>query len=214
MELTIYNQGRCGQNSGIVREKFAEDVLALTPAPDFVLIYIGMNDVINDQFFTPLDLYLAHVAWMIAQARTVGITPVLCTMHFVVENAVYQHHAREKFGAETVNGKMERYNTALRQLAAELQVALADFNAVTNSVTPAEFLSEDGVHLTPAGNALLAQTFFAVIAPQLRGQESIVCVGDSLTYGYQNAGAGSSEGDTYPAMLKRLARGFRERCVS
>ena len=31
----------------------------------------------------------------------------------------------------------------------------------------------------------------------------IVCVGDSLTYGYLNPGAGSAEGETYPAMLRQ-----------
>ncbi|MEI6972537.1 MAG: hypothetical protein WCL44_13595 [bacterium] len=35
------------------------------------------------------------------------------------------------------------------------------------------------------------------------GGETIVCVGDSLTYGYLNPGAGSAEGETYPAMLRQ-----------
>ena len=41
-------------------------------------------------------------------------------------------------------------------------------------------------------------TFFDVIASQLSGKETIVCCGDSLTFGYQNEGAGTSEGETYP----------------
>jgi lysophospholipase L1-like esterase len=53
--VTVHNRGRCGQNSGIARERFEDDVLKPDPKPDYVLIYIGMNDVINDRFFTPLD---------------------------------------------------------------------------------------------------------------------------------------------------------------
>ncbi len=200
--LAVYNKGRCGQNSGIARDTFAADVLNLNPKPDYALIYIGMNDVINDQFFTPLDTYIENLTWMIDQSRKAGIKPVLCTIHHCVESEVYKHHSRDKFGAETVNGKMDRYNAALRKLAADQKVALADFNAVTDRAKQSEFLSQDGVHLTPAGNRLLAKTFYDVIAPQLQGKETVVCCGDSLTFGYQNKGAGSAEGDTYPALLR------------
>ena len=200
----VYNQGRCGQNSGILRSKFDVDVLDLIPKADFVLIFIGMNDVINDKFFTPLDKYIENVTWMIDQARKAGITPVICTMHHVIEEELYKHHSRDKFGAETVNGKMDRYNSALRKLAAEQKVDLADFSAATAKLAPSEFLS-DGVHLTVPGNKLLAKTFFDIIAPRLHGQETFVCVGDSLTYGYLNKGAGTSEGETYPAILRFLS---------
>lgn len=62
----------------------------------------------------------------------------------------------------------------------------------------------DGVHLTPAGNRALAQCFLAAVAGKLRGGETIVCLGDSVTYGAGNRGAGTAEGDTYPAMLRGL----------
>jgi lysophospholipase L1-like esterase len=202
--LVVINNGHCGLNSTLLIKQFQGEALNLKPKPDYVLIYIGMNDVVNDKFFTPLDPYLANVSWMVEQTRKAGITPVLCTMHHVVEAEVYKHHPRVKFGDETVNGKMDRFNKALRKLASEQKVALADFAAITDRMAPSEFLS-DGVHLTRAGNQLLAQTFFGVIAPRLGGHETIVCIGDSLTYGYQNKGAGTAEGETYPAMLKLLS---------
>ena len=201
---TVYNQGRCGQNSGILREKFEADLSVATAKPEFVFIYIGMNDVINDTFFTPLDKYLENVTWMIEHARKAGITPVVCTIHHVIEDKVYKFHSRDKFGDETVNSKMDRYNVAIRKLAAEQKAALADFNAVTNNLAPADFLSDDGVHLSTAGNRLLAKTFHDVVAAQLTGNEKIVCVGDSLTFGFGNPGAGTTEGATYPAMLRLL----------
>lgn len=201
---TVVNSGRCGQNSVIVRDAFSVDVLERRPKPDYVLIYIGMNDVINDRFFTPLDQYIENVRWMIRQSRAAGITPVVCTIHHCVEDKVYKHHPREKFGEETVNGKMDRYNAALKRLAAEEKADLADFNAVTDRTPQSEFLSRDGVHLTALGNKLLAETFFEVIKPRLRGGEVIVCCGDSLTFGFQNPGAGTAEGETYPAKLRML----------
>jgi len=202
--LTVCNRGRCGQNSGVVRERFGEDVLQLDPKPDYVLIYIGMNDVINDRFFTPLAAYIENVSWMVERARAAGIEPVICTIHHCVEEKVYPHHPREKFGEETPNVKMDRYNAALRRLAAEREVALADFGGVTDGTERSAFLSEDGVHLTAGGNVLLARCFLEVIGPRLRGRERIVCCGDSLTYGYGNQGAGTADGETYPAMLRRF----------
>ncbi len=92
-QLTVINNGRCGQNSGIVRDRFAADVLHLSTTPDYVFMYIGMNDA---------------------------------------------------------------------------------------------------------------------IAPELKGMETIVCVGDSLTYGFGNQGAGTAEGDTYPAMLRSVPLGRRK----
>jgi lysophospholipase L1-like esterase len=201
--LTVLNRGRCGQNSKIVREKFHDDVLALTPKPDYVFIYIVATDVINDHFFTTVEEHLGNMAWMVDQARKAGIRPVICTSHHVVESVVYQHHPREKFGRETVNEKIDRYNSALRKFAREQNIGLADFAAASAHVAPSALLS-DGVHLTPQGNKLLAKAFFDVIAPQVQGRETIVCLGDSLTFGYLNKGAGTAEGETYPAVLRRL----------
>ncbi len=203
-ELSVTNVGRCGQNSVVARERFEADVVNAQPKPDYVLIYIGMNDVINDHFFTPLDQYIENVRWMVEQSRNAGVTPILCTIHHIVEEKVFKVHTPDKFAPETPNSKMDRYNTALKKLAEELKVPVADFFAVTEKTPPSEFLSDDGVHLSPSGNKLLAKTFFDVIAPNLRGDEKIVCVGDSLTFGYQNAGAGTADGDTYPAMLKQM----------
>jgi lysophospholipase L1-like esterase len=200
--FTVLNKGSLGQNSESGRTKLAADVLQLKP--DVVLIYIGMNDVINDRFFTTLDRYVENMAWMIDEARQAGIKPVICTMHHCVETNIYKHHAREKFGDETPNTKMDRYNAALRKLATEQHIGLADYDATTRQRALDDYLSSDGVHLSPAGNRLLAKTFFDIIASHLRGQEKIVCYGDSLTYGFGNKGAGTAEGETYPAMLAKL----------
>jgi acyl-CoA thioesterase-1 len=207
MALTVYNKGRCGKNSTNARAKFTDDVLTLSPKPDYVLIYIGMNDVINDHFFVPLDQYIENVKWMVEQSRAAGVKPVLCTIHHVVEEKLYKVHSRDKFGAESANEKMDRYNAAIKKLAAELKVDLADFDAVTSRTPQSQVLSADGVHLTFGGNKLLAKTFWDVIGTKLTGKETIVCVGDSLTFGYGTQGAGTAEGETYPSVLRQMSIG-------
>jgi lysophospholipase L1-like esterase len=205
--LSIFNQGRCGQNSTVARGVYESDLLGRGVKPDFVLIYLGMNDVINHRFFTYLEDFLANMEWMINLATKQGITPVVCSIHHVIEEELYKHHSWEYFLPETVNSKVDRYNAGLKQMLKRQAVALADYQDATGRLDPSAFLSRDGVHLSATGNKLLAKTFFDAIPGDVRSNAAIVCVGDSLTYGYENSGAGTTEGETYPAFLKMMIQG-------
>ena len=57
--------------------------------------------------------------------------------------------------------------------------------------------------LTPAAYALLGQRTFEAIGARVKPGETVVCFGDSLTFGASVKGAGTAEGETYPAALKR-----------
>ena len=59
----------------------------------------------------------------------------------------------------------------------------------------------DGVHYTAAGYALLAEAVTGALAGKIKPGQRIVCFGDSLTFGAGAKGAGTIEGDTYPAKL-------------
>lgn len=202
--FTVYNKGVGGQNTEQGRARFARDVVQLKP--DFVFIYFGLNDALNEPKFVPLDRFTENLKWMVNEARAHHIKPVLCTIHHVLEEPLLKRHKRESYGDEGPNGKIDRYNAAVRSLATSQSVPLADFaKAVAQARrTEPNVISPDGVHLTPAGNRLLAQTFAAVATPRLTGKEVIVCLGDSVTYGAGSKHAGTAEGDTYPGMLRRL----------
>ncbi len=47
--LTVYNKGIGGQNCRQGRKRFDRDVLALKP--DYVFIYFGLNDTLNEPQF-------------------------------------------------------------------------------------------------------------------------------------------------------------------
>ena len=210
--LTVYNKGIGGNNSRAGRARFEKDVLALKP--DFVFIYFGLNDTLNEPAFVPLDQFVDNLTWMVRKARAAGIRPVLCTIHYVKEGPLLKRHKKESYGVEGPNGKIDGYNKAIRTLSRDRAVPLADFCAAvekaqkqprkSNVDEPVEFVSRDGVHLTASGNRLLAQCFAAAVASRLVGNETIVCLGDSVTYGAGVKGAGTADGDTYPAMLRRM----------
>lgn len=201
-QLTVYNKGIGGQNSAQGRARFDKDVLALRP--DYVFIYFGLNDTLNEPAFLPLDKYIANLEWMTERARKAGVKTLICTIHRVAEEPLYKRHKRESYGDEGPNGKITRYNIAIRKLAKEKNVLLADFADVVEKVPEyGRIVSADGVHLTPAGHELLAKVFISVVEKELKGHEKIVCLGDSVTFGAGAKGAGTAEGETYPAFLKR-----------
>lgn len=210
--LTVFNKGVGGQNSRGGRARFERDVVKLKP--DCVFIYFGLNDALNERAYQTCEQFIENLKAMIASARAAGIKPVLCTIHHAGEEALLRRHPREFYGSEGPNGRIDRYNAAIRALAREQKVPLADWGALHASrektkkpgaVEPLQALvSPDGVHLTPAGYALLARCFHDTVAAQLKGAETIVCFGDSVTYGAGVKGAGTIEGDTYPAALRRI----------
>ncbi len=202
-QLTVYNKGIGGQNSAQGRVRFESDVKALKP--DYVFIYFGLNDTLNEPAFLPLARFVSNLQWMAEYSSKNGIKPVLCTIHRVAEEPLLRRHKRESYAEEGPNGKIVRYNAAIRALAGEKKLPLADFyKAVEDAPEYRKIVSADGVHLTPAGYELLAKTFFNAVAKELRGREKIVCLGDSVTFGAGAQGAGSAEGETYPAFLKQM----------
>jgi acyl-CoA thioesterase-1 len=201
--LTVHNKGIGGQNSKQGRARFAKDVVALKP--DYVFIYFGLNDTLNEPAFLSEKEYLENLSWMVDQARTAGIKPIVCTIHRVGEEALMKRHKKESYGAEGPNGKIDRYNKALLVLAREKQLPVADFAGVVAAAgaDAGKIVSADGVHLTPAGYKALADCFFKVVAAEIKGKATIVCLGDSVTWGAGVKGSGTTTGETYPAYLSQ-----------
>ncbi len=158
--LTVYNRGIGGQNSRQGRARFERDVVAMKP--DYVFIYFGLNDALNERALVPLEEFLRNLRWMIERSRQAGIVPVLSTIHAVDEAALLKRHKRETYGDEGPNGRLRRYNAAIHKLVDAERVATADFAAVVARASQATgqgpaadakrpaLVSSDGVHLTPA----------------------------------------------------------------
>jgi acyl-CoA thioesterase-1 len=117
-----------------------------------------------------------------------------------------KRHKKESYGNEGPNGKVERYNKALRALADEKKVPVADFAGVVAAADQqaGKLVSADGVHLTATGYEALAQCFWKVVAGEIKDKTTIVCLGDSVTFGAGVKGAGTTTGESYPACLSRI----------
>ncbi|MBC2602929.1 SGNH/GDSL hydrolase family protein [Puniceicoccus vermicola] len=203
-EVNVVNLGVPSQNSTGGRGDFRREVLS--SGADWVLLYYGLNDTLNERQFVDLPKFIFNLNRIVDLAREDGITPVLCTIHDSNEEALLQRHELEVYGDERPNEKIDRYNQAIREFASEKGVRLADFAKVSQeSDGKIEWLHRDGVHLTAEGNQLLANTFYEVIQPDLENGQIVMCLGDSVTFGSTVSGKGTAEGETYPAFLKQLA---------
>jgi len=194
----VINAGIPGQNSTEGRARFERDVLRHQPS--VLLLYFGGNDALNPGAFVPVEEYVTNMAWMIDEARRHGVVPIVATILYVDAGRLLARH--ETTGSEEPNEVIGRYNRALLTLARDKRVEVADFAQALDAAggtTPA--MSTDGLHLTAAGNRLLAQTFFRALPSDLFRR--IVCLGDSLTYGVPLRTAEQDSDETYPAQLER-----------
>ncbi|WP_407572608.1 GDSL-type esterase/lipase family protein [Deinococcus altitudinis] len=194
----VINAGVPGQNSADGRDRFVHDVLKNQPS--VLLLFFGGNDALNPGAFVPLDEYVANMAWMIDQARSHGIVPVVSTILHVDTARLLARHQTER--SEDPNEVIDRYNRALLHMAHGKRVRVADFmQALDTAGGPTPEMSTDGLHLTAAGNRLLAQTFFQAMPTEW--PRGVVCLGDSLTYGVPLRTAEQDSDETYPAQLKK-----------
>lgn len=204
--LIVQNKGIGGQNSRQGRARFAEDVLALKP--DYVFIFFGLNDTLNEPAFLSETEYIENLGWMVDEARRAEIEPIVCTIHPVGEEPLLKRHEKASYGIEGPNGKIDRYNRAIHKLVTNKEVKVADFaRVVADADQKTPLVSADGVHLTPLGYRALAHCFFNVVAEGIQDEVTIVCLGDSVTWGVGVKGAGTTAGETYPAYLCQILGG-------
>ncbi len=165
-ERTIFitNVGISGHKATDMHQRFARDVLQYQP--NWVTISVGVNDVWHgfDKEHPqgdgprgiPLAQFRTEVSVMVQAAQAAGIQVALFTATVIKENL-----------ASLENQKLVAYNKALREIAKKYHCLLVDQAAAFREIlTPLQtpdmpergVLTNDGVHMLPAGNWLMAQT--------------------------------------------------------
>ena len=142
------------------------DVLDLTPR--VVVIFFGTNDSRVDapKVHVTVDHYVANLRQMITRCAAIQARVVLCTVPPINPEPYFQRHAKAVFDeAGGLSKILEGYRAAVRRLGTELDLPVVDL-AQQLASEPA-WLSADGVHPTPAGNAILAKLIAEKVSPLL-----------------------------------------------
>jgi lysophospholipase L1-like esterase len=145
--IVVLNAGFAGRHAVDDRDRFN---LSLSDArPELLLLMHGAND-------------LQDLAGLSGPALTNGITRTVDAVEDLVRDAAGrgirvmlmtlppENASRPKGGAATFVG---RYNDALKVMGAKKGALVIDVNALL----PLSFVGQDGLHLTEAGNARLAE---------------------------------------------------------
>jgi acyl-CoA thioesterase I len=162
--FVIINSGISGHKSTDMSARFESDVLEYKP--NWVTISVGINDVWHGFYDdhpkgdgprgVPLPLFEEKLSDMIQRAVANNIRVALFTTTVIKEDLVSPE-----------NKKLEAYNNKIRELAKKYNCLLVDQNqAFRSKLLPKQKpgmsisgrLTNDGVHLLPEGNWLMART--------------------------------------------------------
>ena len=209
---TVYNAGRPGDTTVELAARFDRDVAARRP--DLVYLLIGGNDMFYPGHILMPETYRDNLTALaeriLEEARLVLFTIPAFYRPLLIENfpATIDHplSTSERFRRvnEIIRETAERFAVPL--IALDELIQPVDDTAESLVMNEANSGRRDGMHLTENGLQIMAEAAFRVWRGRFAETRTIVCLGDSITYGVYMKGKGTAEVDsaTYPGVLHRL----------
>ena len=205
--VRVINEGVPGESSAEVDDRL--DTALKLYKPQYVVVFVGMNDAANDRKFLSPQQTGHHVDAMIKRSQSFGAKVVVVSVHQPDTVRLMQRHKPEAYGSISPTQRVDTLNDVLRKIARQDHAAFADFHDALQRAGGADIrMSTDGVHLTLKGYALLASTVRNVLPKRIDPASTVLCIGDSLTYGIgvRPPGGSPEATETYPAQLQSLLR--------
>ena len=211
-QITVLNLGIGGYTTSNIRKNTLAKALAAKPAATVLLA--GTNDMLNSNKLATFEEFEHNLRFLVQSLKESGTAVVMNTLPPCSEALLLARHKQEKFGEFSPSERIDRANVIIRKLAADFQCELVDLHKIiADSGAPdsAESLlrnplnvqSRDGVHLRNVGYRLWAKQLALTDAlRKLRPGQTVVCLGDSITYGANLPGAGTTAGDNMPSYLR------------
>ncbi|HEV2711034.1 MAG TPA: SGNH/GDSL hydrolase family protein [Edaphobacter sp.] len=202
--MKVINRGIPGQTTAEIDARTEVELNRYNP--DVVVLFAGMNDAVNDRKFLSPASSRAHLESVIRKCRQQGSRVVLVTVHQPDITRLMQRHKPEAYGDRPPQQRIRELNAEILSVAAQNDLPVVDFASLLKERGgPTTEWSTDGVHLTAKGYALLAQAVFKQLQ-RLGDIQTVLCLGDSLTFGIGVRKPESPEtSETYPGKLSSLA---------
>jgi len=172
-ELTTVNAGISGNKVPNLQARLEKDVLSKKPT--IVFVYIGINDVWHWKKQpdgkmvggTPKDKYEEGLKDIIARITQAGARAILCTPTVIGEKAA---------GTNERDAMLEEYSEVSRKVAADTKTQLVDLHKAFLDYLKANnpenkdrgVLTADSVHLSEAGNKLVAEQMLKALGEELK----------------------------------------------
>lgn len=209
----VYNAGINGNNSDDLLARIDRDVLQR--APGIVILMIGTNDMLNTRNMLTLQRYEKNYRQMLIQLKQKA-TVIVMTIPPVYSPYIIRRKPELNFKDTGPQDRVDSANAIIKRLSSENKCVLLDLHRVLlacggsgeekNSIFQNEANSgtADGVHPTANGYRVIATAVYAIITALKIPVNKIVCFGDSITFGYNVKGGGTTEGECYPALLQKM----------
>lgn len=211
----VFNAGYPGDTTRELLARFERD--AASRLPDLVILWVGLNDMLYPGHTVEPEEFRRNYRRLVLRCRDLDAAVAAGTLTPRINAYLLENFPGVADFPETPDVRVERGETIIRELAAELELPLMEFGAAIRSrpvaEVPESYLRNqsnsgmhDGLHLTPAGCEAAARCAFQVIQSESLPHERVLCFGDSLTYGPWLSGRGTAHPDaqTYPGQLARL----------
>lgn len=161
---TVVNTGTGGMTVINSMQSFGTKVMQYNP--DFATIMFGFNDgnkgksTGNGIEAVKKEKFKAYYQEFVRLCRENDIIPIIITQHTCVESIWYsdaKYPGTESFYEETngVAGWFDSYADVAREVAAEMDVNLIDWNAYSKTLNETDIIGSDGVHLSDVGKDAL-----------------------------------------------------------
>lgn len=192
-KLEVINLGVPGNTAGDLLARI-KDVTNLKP--DLVIIMIGTNDAgssskIYRAFRTNLDRIINNIQE--ANAKVILLTPPPS----LPSSKFYSNSEKLDLICSTISA-------VSKDKSCEMVDIHGYINSVLKQADSVSIYNPDGIHPNKMGYSDISNFLLSYFQQHpLNGGLKIVCFGDSITYGYEVDGQGTSSGDTYPADLLR-----------
>lgn len=162
--FAVHNRGVGGHHTADGLARYDGDVLPHLPG--VVLIEFGFNDasVVNNRHVArvPLPAFKENLREIIRLVRHSGGTPILIANHPISPTST----VLQGNGAMYIDN-FAPYQPAIREIATATQTPCIDLEAALAATPACELLSEDGLHLSEAGNRHYAAAVLEGLKPLL-----------------------------------------------
>ena len=211
--LLVYNAGRPGDTTLELLARYERDVAARLP--DLVYLLVGGNDMFYPGHILAPESYRENLTALAAQITAGKTGVVLFTLPPFYRPFLIENFPETLDHPLSTGRRLQAANHIVREVAREFRaplipldrlIAPVDDTAQSLVMNEANSGRRDGIHLTAEGLRVMAEAAFEVRQKHFQAARTIVCFGDSITYGVYMPGKGTAEPDasTWPGMLHRL----------
>lgn len=213
--VLVLNKGVGGNSTNDLLKRLETDVL--NERPNLVILMVGTNDLLNSGKMISYDSYTSNLNTIVQTLKSNNIQVIMLSPPPVDSVYLFQRHDKKIF-KESPNVKMNSARKIVEQIANENKALYINIYEAFNSKglpihnedlyirNVKNSNVKDGVHPTPLGYKLIAETVFQYLEENKLSHKyhKIICFGDSITKGAGAKGGGPFNGENYPSFLNQM----------